>query len=1214
MNCNGGPPAANIAEQRTTSDGFMDCTPIVTYAGDKELFNTLANNLVKSLPTDAVEWRRSFDRPIRQVKLGATFVPFTQEVLPSEKDFHLIKRPIFHTYWSECSDVDVYKASLRDDIDSWLKTLAKARIQDWMIVLVETYDIKKSNKLLPRTTVLDKIRSDFASKHGDRCLSIINPIKSESRSAESWRGLITRIRHLMLTAYDRTLLKFEEIIRDHREKRNQAGWNFCHYFLLQEELAFVLEMLGLFEEALVQYDELDALFTQFVLNTNVGDTPTWLSSFQTPLNNWTGVNLNNSIDYHTRILIADCKASLLDLRSYLFGRQCAMLLSLNKPWEVAQRCLSFVHDTINELRILEIQRPEGSVECWAFLCALEVLHACQSSTSSIDNSQLLDLCSLHTASLWALARDKLESLGKLCGLMPGNEPTSEQLHTVVYLIAGMGDSEPADHDSMKQPTPTDKLKEALSSKEAFRKQYLYHTELAMGTYKHVGRIRSARLIGKELAHFYSELNENQKAVVFLLDALQTYSSEGWVHLAAQTQHELAQCYKKMDDVERYTKICAAIASTKHLHLTVRNSYLDEMLGYSKMLTAPQPLLTEMSNSFVVLEMEVNLTDKVIQDCEVKVEVVIKSLLPRPVTCTRAELSVEEVQKPNTKRKGAKNTESGIELLLKCRIQDSNPVDPCLLQLPVSSILVFKEDKSIGSANVHVGKSTKNAVKRSDSVKHRKPSMNVKGDFAGALATSEEFTLQPGINRFTLTKRVEQPGYYRVSQLSLVVEKKLEFLSSVLEPRLCYSVAKTQPTIALNCARDLLAGLAQSVELVISSGSVRINEGSKLKLRTSRGMTLSRVEDGGVKTQAAAGLRELEMAVPPCEPFETTKLNLTVLAELPPKKDSSSMEHKLNIQCPWGSEESISLHFGAPLMSTMKLHTAKRRKFLQIVVTGLSSQLLQLTEPQLTSGTSVDVHFRSLNPSAGLKLVVGNGMSVSFMWEVEIGNDDDRSTIPIKTDFRVKYIAIKDIEELDETERDKDSKDIVDDPLHIRDMEKVEKESNVYWCNFDVTDYSTLFTVSSRVEAAGGGGEFCRAGSMCHLCLTVTRMHQPTANSNNHHHHHAPPQLMYEVLADQTMWAVCGRTAGIVSLEVLEKQSVTLDVMPLTSGYLPLPVVRLSRYIPAAVELKNDNSRKNEIGTGAGPRLEPFSPGQVYNASKAQQVHVLPAASMSAEMN
>ena len=66
--------------------------------------------------------------------------------------------------------------------------------------------------------------------------------------------------------------------------------------------------------------------------------------------------------------------------------------------------------------------------------------------------------------------------------MPGNEPSSEQLHTVVYLIAGMGDSESQIEGKL---TPTDKLKEALSSKEAFKKQYLEHAELAMGTYKHV---------------------------------------------------------------------------------------------------------------------------------------------------------------------------------------------------------------------------------------------------------------------------------------------------------------------------------------------------------------------------------------------------------------------------------------------------------------------------------------------------------------------------------------------------------------------------------------------------------------------------------------------------------------------------------------------------------------------------------------------------------
>lgn len=41
-------------------------------------------------------------------------------------------------------------------------------------------------------------------------------------------------------------------------------------FSLQEELAFVFEMLQQFEDALVQYDELDALFSQYVLNFGAG--------------------------------------------------------------------------------------------------------------------------------------------------------------------------------------------------------------------------------------------------------------------------------------------------------------------------------------------------------------------------------------------------------------------------------------------------------------------------------------------------------------------------------------------------------------------------------------------------------------------------------------------------------------------------------------------------------------------------------------------------------------------------------------------------------------------------------------------------------------------------------------------------------------------------------------------------------------------------------
>lgn len=74
-----------------------------TGAGDENLFSTLEKNLLQAIPADAVEWRRSFSRPIKQVKLEATFVPFSRDILPTDKDWHLIKQPIFHIYWTECS-------------------------------------------------------------------------------------------------------------------------------------------------------------------------------------------------------------------------------------------------------------------------------------------------------------------------------------------------------------------------------------------------------------------------------------------------------------------------------------------------------------------------------------------------------------------------------------------------------------------------------------------------------------------------------------------------------------------------------------------------------------------------------------------------------------------------------------------------------------------------------------------------------------------------------------------------------------------------------------------------------------------------------------------------------------------------------------------------------------------------------------------------------
>ncbi len=161
---------------------------------------------------------------------------------------------------------------------------------------------------------------------------------------------------------------------------------------------------------------------------------------------------------------------------------------------MARRSLSFLHNCVQELSLLDVAHPDGSLACWIFLSCLEILLTCEQYS---DSSNRIQLYCLYTASLWAYARVKLQELGRLCGLMPDQTLGSEHLHRVVELSAGIRDdhytatavpdkSAPSENASAAadpsrrnssnnkhlKVNPVDKLKEALSSKDAFQKYYL----------------------------------------------------------------------------------------------------------------------------------------------------------------------------------------------------------------------------------------------------------------------------------------------------------------------------------------------------------------------------------------------------------------------------------------------------------------------------------------------------------------------------------------------------------------------------------------------------------------------------------------------------------------------------------------------------------------------------------------------------------------------
>lgn len=813
-------------------------------------------------------------------------------------------------------------------------------ISDWMILLVETLDMRKTKNLLPRTTVLDKIRLDFGSKNDDRCISVLNPAKFEQKSTESFRCLVQRIRFLMLASYNRNIAKYEELIRSKREKRNHDDWDFRQYFFMQEDLALIFEKLELPTEALIQYDELDAMFSQFITHTGFNEKQQWLAYFKRPLSAFHGICLSRTDKFEMRQKIRNEGVSLLEFRNYLFERQAYLLLTCNEIPEIAKRLLGFLFSTLREVEYIKLDCQEGALSCWEFVCALEVLQLCEQAMEPNEVT-----CFQHCAPIWNLAKDKLYELGKLCGLLPGCTPSSEQLHIVVQLSSGIGDAPPAqqqflqampqlrDRSPNRKPklSAAQQLKEALGSNQAFQKLYLELAELAISTYKHVTRLRSARLVGLDLGKFYCALNEPHKAVGFFTDLLRELKAENWHTLSSQTLLELANCYRKMGDSLAYTKTCSSISCCAELETLVRTFYFDEFLKSMKSLNttlSAQPSLENanfcvLEDHFRIVDLEVLNTNPIIQDDHLLVQLKLESLYPREIVVETIKLCYElhvaaelEPADGSTSFASAKHPK----------------------EQKVTLQLFYKEDNTINCASVVCDTpKTKQPVRRTSSTK-RKLSPSVQADFSN-IVQAENIALQPGMNFLELKGKATRVGRWQFKQLCLTMSS-LEFLSEHLQSA-SFEIC-TKPASASLDFKTLIVGIVQPINLHVSGGSFIFPPDAKITLRCSKNLRIRQALAPDVDGYNNDVTFENVLQVPLLQfkSFEERTLPLEVLTDMPGRKVAKHHEHHITLSCPWSRNElPIPIEFQPAMEATCRLHTCNTQKFLQVIMKGLDAHLL-----------------------------------------------------------------------------------------------------------------------------------------------------------------------------------------------------------------------------------------------------------------------------------
>lgn len=379
--------------------------------------------------------------------------------------------------------------------------------------------------------------------------------------------------------------------------------------------------------------------------------------------------------------------------------------------------------------------------------------------------------------------------------------------------------------------------------------------------------------------------------------------------------------------------------------------------------------------------------------------------------------------------------------------------------------------------------------------------------------------------------------------------KLEFLSDSLPLDTPTFEITTKASSAILSFKHLVAGIPQPVNLIISSGSFILSKDASVTVKCSKWLKL---RDPNDNTTEDCYVPETIIKLPDFTPFEERHIPLDVICDLPGQRDEKPIDQKITLLCPWSRNElHIPLHFTPAIIASCRLHSSGTKKFLQVVVKGIDGELL-LTDVAMTCDYK-GVNLKDLNPKSQGEATIYKNLTVSYLYEFEVEPLKAECELAIiKVNFSLQYANI--------------------------DEGKCSAMKRKYHCKFDVSDYITLFRIEAKIESQ----ELCRAGSVCHLNLKIIKMKE-----------NAFTDLMYEVLADQNMWAVVGRTAGVTSMVDRDAQSVMFDVMPLSAGFLPLPNIRLSKYISADK-------------TETHPKLQPFPPGNVYNASKSLQVHVLPS--------
>ncbi|CAO3578607.1 unnamed protein product [Absidia cylindrospora] len=548
----------------------------VTYCDEYDVWPLIADDLSSRLPLKGLVWQPSNQRAEKHIQ--------SLEVDLKRFNFEQVPQPLSNTqtnylnlYFVSCDDNEVYKNKVRRQIRAWVDIITTKKNQDWLIVYVASPDSKKTNSYLGlKSSVYDKIRTDFNQGKQERC-SYIRINDSEGPSSELWTAFLEKMKESILASFDMQVLQIQEDTRRLDMQRHMPGWNYCTFFILKEGLAQSFEIMTLYEDALIQYDELEASFFQVLRDKALA----WFGHFG---GTDPGDDSGNILDFKRkdyRDLINKNIISVFDFRSYLFARQCRMLLKLQRIVEICSRAQLFITSFIPSIRENEEHLTKHFLESWVFSACMNVVNECEpfSAQMATTDVSFVRPYSAAKGDLLLTARRQLDKLGVRQNHLPNTAPFSVYLDS--QLESGQEAATPEDPstNSLKGDDITNqKLLEAVTSVDAFDKMYMALSTRAIKSYDASGRSRAALSVHGDIAALKYTREKYDEAVRIFESMIWRYGEQDWSIIENSLLIKCAGSQKRLNKTDQYVEsLLALLKNSKWLSPDQSTHYADELL-------------------------------------------------------------------------------------------------------------------------------------------------------------------------------------------------------------------------------------------------------------------------------------------------------------------------------------------------------------------------------------------------------------------------------------------------------------------------------------------------------------------------------------------------------------------------------------------------------------------------------------------------------------